>query len=1008
MKSLLILLLSCCFYISTAQIITKDQERHAVARNKNLSVQNGSLSRDIVLQQYIEHKQQMLSERFDRSDKKVQPPLPAVQLRTQKSNLLHENANIVTHPGQGPGGSNFSWPYDDNTFGLAMNQAGGYSIVVDVLILDLEWTIDSVRIYGYQTNSGTNSTFTGAYLRVWNGVPGNPGSTVVWGDMTTNILTSTRFTNCYRGLDFNNNQRPIMVNVCATPGLTLTSGQYYFEFATTGSLSSGPWCPPIMAGNDLQLSGGQYTNTGQEMPLDIFGTALQASCPIVTNINATNITDVSLDLSWTENGSATEWEIEYGITGFVPTGTPMLHVTSNPVNITGLNPGTIYDFYVRAYCDSTNQSAWNGPYTTQTLNCPPTNQCIYVFRLYDDFGDGWNNAGIRVIENGLQVAYVTMTGSISDLDVQVPLCNGMNVELVWVSGDYDSECAFTLLTPDEIEIFSFGVGEAPADSSIFHTFTTSCPDCFAPMNIQLTSVTTSSATVQWDTGSGALGWNIEWGPAGFAQGTGTFIPNFPSNTWTVTGLSPATIYDVYLQTICDTSYSAWKKFTFNTLICEPDEQCNYTFELTDTYGDGWNGAEIIIYEQGIRVATITLASGSSAVITQPFCDGSTVELHWVEGTYDEECGLIIRDPDGMVVYNFQAGSSPSAGLFHTFTSQCPVCPAPKNLTASNITLTSAVLSWVPGGSESSWNLEWGPAGFVPGTGTQVNGLTTPQYTLTGLQPATQYAYFVTAFCDSVLSVAAGPYVFSTACLPITTFPWLEGFEGTQFPPNCWQNIDNDGDGFKWESRTNPSQWPTYEGNGVAVSASWTNGQILTPDNWLITPGFVINSPNFTFSLWYAAQDPQYPSDKFSIMISTTDTELTSFSEIFTTIITTNNFNKVTLPLAAYDGQTVYFAIRHWDCTDWFYMKIDNVSVTTTDDVSDIEVSASMRLYPNPATEILYISEPAQVEIYNLRGELVERYENVYKIDVSHLPAGLYTVRTLTDGKFSIHKVNIIR
>src|SRR5699024_11363090 len=41
--------------------------------------------------------------------------------------------------------------------------------------------------------------------------------------------------------------------------------------------------------------------------------------------------------------------------------------TSNPYTITGLDDGTVYDIYVRAVCDSTNESAWSGPYSIQTV-----------------------------------------------------------------------------------------------------------------------------------------------------------------------------------------------------------------------------------------------------------------------------------------------------------------------------------------------------------------------------------------------------------------------------------------------------------------------------------------------------------------------------------------------------------------------------------------------------------------------------------------------------------------
>jgi hypothetical protein len=751
----------------------------------------------------------------EKSDFPVSSGTPAVQQSPDKGNktALFTNVDIVTHPGQGPGGADYSWPWDDNSFGSSCAISGPFGIAVNFDIFDISWTVDSIRVYAYQTGSTTTSTLNDVRLQIWNGVPGAPGSTVIWGDLTTNRMTSTRFTGVYRGIDFTNTQRPIMIAVCNTPGLTLTQGfNYHVEFRAGGTLTSGPWTPPIIAGNDLQFSTGAYTNAGSEYPLDIYGTSVAASCPPVSGINSTNITNVSLDLGWTENGTATLWDIEYGMTGFTPTGTPtMTGVTTNPTAITGLTSGTVYDFYVRADC-GTEQSGWTGPYSATTANCNPADQCMYTFNLIDD------------------------------------------------------------------------------------------------------------------------------------------------------------------------------------------------------YGDGWNGASITVVEGTVPVASVTLATGATGSVSVPLCDASTVELIWVEGDWDEECGLTVLDPDNQVVYSFIAPNAPVAGTFHTFTVSCPSCPAPTGLAASNITQTSADLSWVAG-TGTLWNAEIGAAGFTPGTGAELQantGATTTNWAVSGLTPGTTYHLFVQNDCGGgTVSSWSAPLAFSTDCPPVTSFPWNEDFEGATFPPDCWKNIDADGDGFKWDYRDDPTGWPTHSGDKVAVSASWISNTILTPDNWLILPQFTIDNNNYAFSMWYAAQDVDYPSDKFSVMISTTGTNPTDFTDVFSTVITTDVFTQAIIPLDTYDGEDIFIAIRHWDCTDWYFMKIDDLAITQTGDI-DISIIASMKLYPNPTTDFVYISEKANVEIYSVQGTLVGSYTNVNKIDVSNLNAGFYFFKAHTDGKTQTTKINVIR
>ena len=100
--------------------------------------------------------------------------------------------------------------------------------------------------------------------------------------------------------------------------------------------------------------------------LDLVGNCVPPSCPDPTVQTATGITVSAADLGWTENGTATAWEIEYGNAGFVlGTGT-LLPAGTNPFNLSGLSSGTSYDWYVRADCGGL-YSNWVGPHNFSTL-----------------------------------------------------------------------------------------------------------------------------------------------------------------------------------------------------------------------------------------------------------------------------------------------------------------------------------------------------------------------------------------------------------------------------------------------------------------------------------------------------------------------------------------------------------------------------------------------------------------------------------------------------------------
>ena len=87
----------------------------------------------------------------------------------------------------------------------------------------------------------------------------------------------------------------------------------------------------------------------------------EVNCPIPSNLTESNITTNSVDLGWTENGTATTWNIEYGETGFTQgDGTTISGVNTNPYNLSGLSSGTIYEWYVQSDCGG-EQSDWTGP-----------------------------------------------------------------------------------------------------------------------------------------------------------------------------------------------------------------------------------------------------------------------------------------------------------------------------------------------------------------------------------------------------------------------------------------------------------------------------------------------------------------------------------------------------------------------------------------------------------------------------------------------------------------------
>jgi len=81
--------------------------------------------------------------------------------------------------------------------------------------------------------------------------------------------------------------------------------------------------------------------------------------------------------------------------------------------------------------------------------------------------------------------------------------------------------------------------------------------CIPPSDLSVSNVSGSSADISW-TGNSSNA-RIAYGPTGFDPGSGTaFYDNSGSGNYTVSGLSPSTSYDVYIQQNCGTGiYSGW-------------------------------------------------------------------------------------------------------------------------------------------------------------------------------------------------------------------------------------------------------------------------------------------------------------------------------------------------------------------------------------------------------------------------------------------------------------------
>ena len=160
----------------------------------------------------------------------------------------------------------------------------------------------------------------------------------------------------------------------------------------------------------------------------------------------------------------------------------------------------------------------------------------------------------------------------------------------------------------------------------------------------------------------------------------------------------------------------------------------------------------------------------------------------------------------------------------------------------------------------------------------------------------------------------------------------------------WTTIDADGDGYDWmlASSTMGTGYGYNGSTDCVLSQSYNNNAgALNPDNYLVSPQMTLGG---SISFWACAQDNAWASEHFGVAVSTTNNiSASAFTTIQEWTMTAKgmgaptdhtrsgnraqgNWYQYTVDLSAYTGQTGYVAIRHFNCTDMFYIDVDDITV----------------------------------------------------------------------------------
>ncbi|HJJ42386.1 MAG TPA: fibronectin type III domain-containing protein [Methanocorpusculum sp.] len=331
--------------------------------------------------------------------------------------------------------------------------------------------------------------------------------------------------------------------------------------------------------------------------------------------------------------------------------------------------------------------------------------------------------------------------------------------------------------------------------------------CVKPVNVEISQITFNTVTVDW-TPHDESEWEIAVVPAG--TDVSTAIPeNAHRHPYFVTDLNDNTTYNVYVRAVCDDEVSIWSSaVTFTTFCapvaitlpwienfdnCETGENASlpdcwtkyvdlnsiyptdlYSFsDSTSMCFDGPTGSECFYlvspaldlsqYDTNTLLLTCktfknTTYSGRLDIgyVTDP-ADLNT--FVFLKSIYPFEClavdtwyswnTLLPQNIPSPIYLVFKApqGNTNEFYLDDVVLDYAPVCMDPSNLQISNITGSSALISW----NESlhgavDYTLEYSETGM--NNWTSLQGIADNQFLLPGLLPRTHYDIRVFANCDN--------------------------------------------------------------------------------------------------------------------------------------------------------------------------------------------------------------------------------------------------------------------
>lgn len=479
-------------------------------------------------------------------------------------------------------------------------------------------------------------------------------------------------------------------------------------------------------------------------PKTTFAYAEPPTCP-TPKLSMTGKEDTSASFSWTKGKAETQWQFAYKTGTTEPSdGDWCSPTTSTSTTISGLTASTEYTFYLRAYCDESDQST---PVSVNfTTDCEhiaiPSGGKTFDFETSEGFDSGslptcWNvlkntssnttpatyaySSGYNSTAQSLHfygggsssyqniVVLPKFATDIKNLKISFHYYNGSTgtgrpqfaVGYVTDPTDISTYTQLGSLLSKQASYTSTGeisLSSAPKGSYIAichcggssnssHGYVdnlkiASTQDCNTPQSVSNTAATGTTASFSWTAREGVPTYQYcVVARDAAADWSGNLTTN--TNSCTAEGLTASTNYDFYVKCVCGGGVAGPVQFATGAACAVPSNVA-FTNQV-------WNGATVTWDAGGDETAwNLRYKAGSGDWTTVEDLDATSYDMPTLTpGT----------------TYTVQVEADCQAGWSDEAT-YAPVCPALGALSLSNEKYNGVTVSWSAVTGISSWTLKY--------------------------------------------------------------------------------------------------------------------------------------------------------------------------------------------------------------------------------------------------------------------------------------------------------------